>query len=84
MDNCVCETGWILFVPAEWVNVCFLLTLLYVKVGYRISWNDGLITVLLSVLMAGMVEMVCFFRLHLYLMEDGQRVLTICWHPWQV
>lgn len=57
----IVTTGYILFVPAEWVNGCYLLTLLYVKVGYEISWKDGLITVILSVLLAGIVELICFF-----------------------
>lgn len=54
-------TGYIIFVPAEWVNGCYLLTFLYVKMGYRISWKDSLIITLLSVLLVGVTELICFF-----------------------
>jgi two-component system sensor histidine kinase AgrC len=54
-------TGYILFVPAEWVNGCYLLTLLYVKVGYEISWKEGFITVILSLVVGGLIELFCFF-----------------------
>ena len=55
------STGYILFVPAEWVNGCYLLTLLYVKISYETSWKDSLITVMLSVLLGGLAELICFF-----------------------
>lgn len=54
-------TGYIVFVPAEWVNGCYLLTFLYVKMGYQISWKDSLIITLLSVLLVGITELICFF-----------------------
>lgn len=54
-------TGYILFVPAEWVNGCYLLTLLYVKTGYEISWKEGFITVILSLVVGGLIELLCLF-----------------------
>lgn len=54
-------TGYIVFVPDEWVNGCYLLTLLYVKIGYRISWKEGFITVTLSLVVGGLIELLCLF-----------------------
>ena len=55
------STGFILFVPAEWVNGCYLLTLLYVKISYKISWREGFITVILSLVVGGIIELFCLF-----------------------
>lgn len=54
-------TGYIVFVPDEWVNGCYLLTLLYVKIGYRVSWKEGFITVILSLVVGGLIELLCLF-----------------------
>ncbi len=54
-------TIYITVLPAEWVNGCYILTLLYVKLSYRVSWKDSLITVVLSLLLGGIVELICFF-----------------------
>lgn len=54
-------TSYIVFAPAKWVNCCYFFTFLYVKMGYRISWKDSLITTLLSVLLVGLTELICFF-----------------------
>ncbi len=54
-------TIYITVLPAEWVNGCYILTLLYVKFSYRVSWRDSLITVVLSLLLGGIVELICFF-----------------------
>lgn len=54
-------TGYIVFVPDEWVNGCYLLTLLYVKIGYSVSWKEGFITVILSLVVGGLIELLCLF-----------------------
>lgn len=53
--------GYIMFVPAEWVNGCYVLTFLYIKKGYHISWKDSLLSTLLSILLVGITELICFF-----------------------
>lgn len=55
------STGYILFVPAEYVNGCYLLTFLYVKTGYKTSWKEGFITVILSLVLGGLIELLCLF-----------------------
>lgn len=57
----VFATVYIVFVPAEWVNGCYIFMLLYIRVGYRVSWKDSLITTLLCVLLVGITELICFF-----------------------
>lgn len=57
----VFATVYIVFVPTEWVNGCYILMLLYIRVGYRVSWKDSLITTLLCVLLVGITELICFF-----------------------
>lgn len=52
---------YILTVPDSWINGCYLITVLYVKLGYRVSWKDSLVTTVLSLVMGGIVELVCFF-----------------------
>lgn len=54
-------TTYILFVPAEWVNGSYLLALLYVKIGYQSSWKEGLVTVILSLVLGGFMELLCLF-----------------------
>lgn len=54
-------TTYILFVPAEWVNGSYLLALLYVKIGYQSSWKEGLVTVILSLVLGGFIELLCLF-----------------------
>lgn len=54
-------TTYILFVPAEWVNGSYLLALLYVKIGYQSAWKEGLVTVILSLVLGGFIELLCLF-----------------------
>lgn len=54
-------TTYILFVPAEWVNGSYLLALLYVKIGYQSSWKEGFVTVILSLVLGGFMELLCLF-----------------------
>lgn len=57
----IVATGYILLVPAEWVNGSYLLVLLYVKIGYQTSWKEGVIKVILSLLVGGLIEILCLF-----------------------
>ena len=52
---------YILTVPDSWINGCYLITVLYVRLGYRVSWKDSLVTTVLSLVLGGVVELVCFF-----------------------
>lgn len=52
---------YIVFVPADLVNGCYLLMLFYIKICYKIPWKDSLITTLLSVLLIGVTEIICIF-----------------------
>lgn len=54
-------TAYVLSVPAGWVNGCYLLTLLYVKAGYGSGWGESAVTVVLSLVVGGLAELVCFF-----------------------
>lgn len=54
-------TGYIFLVPAEWVNGSYLLVLLYVKIGYQTSWKESLIIVILSLVVGGLIELLCLF-----------------------
>lgn len=57
----ILSTGYFLFIPDPWVNGCYVLMLLYVKAGYGISWKDCLLTVIPSLVVVGLVELICFF-----------------------
>ena len=41
-------TVYIMVVPDGWTNTCYVFTLLYVILGYHVSWKDSLITVVVS------------------------------------
>ena len=57
----IVATGYIFLVPAEWVNGSYLFVLLYVKIGYQMSWKESLIIVILSLVMGGLIELLCLF-----------------------
>ena len=57
----IVATWYIFLVPAEWVNGSYLLVLLYVKIGYQMSWKEGVITVILSLMVGGLIEILCLF-----------------------
>lgn len=57
----ITATLYITIVPAEWVNSSYVLTFLYVKLSYRVSWKDSLITGVLSLLLGGIAELICYF-----------------------
>lgn len=57
----ILATGYVIYAPVEWVNGSYLIEFLYVKIGYRTSWKDGIITVILSLVLGGLIELICLF-----------------------
>ena len=55
------ETVYIMFIPSEEVYVCYFFTLLYVKIGYRVPWKESVITLILSLVIGGLVELISLF-----------------------
>lgn len=54
-------TVYIMVVPDGWTNACYVFIFLYVVFGYHVSWKDSLITVVVSLLLGGIIELVCLF-----------------------
>ena len=54
-------TVYIMIVPDSWTNACYVLTFLYVVLGYHVSWKNSLVTVVVSLLLGGIIELVCLF-----------------------
>lgn len=52
---------FILIVPSNLAAGCYVLTLLYVRYGYQEAWKDSLIITIISVVLAGVVELICSF-----------------------
>ncbi|MCI8793642.1 MAG: GHKL domain-containing protein [Eubacterium sp.] len=67
---------YILTVPDSWINGCYLITVLYVRLGYRVSWKDSLVTTVLSLVLGGVVELVCFFPFVFLLRPDWPDIIT--------
>ncbi len=57
----IVTTLYLMFVPEQWINGCYLLTFLYIKFGYRLSWKESLVTVILSLLLVAIIELVSYF-----------------------
>lgn len=54
-------TAYIMIVPDGWTNGCYVLIFLYVILGYHVSWKDSLIATVLSLVLGGIIELVCLF-----------------------
>lgn len=52
---------YILIVPNSLTTGCYVLTLLYIRFGYKETWKDSMIVTILSVVLAGVVELLCSF-----------------------
>lgn len=53
--------AYILLVPDGLTTGSYVLTLLYVRYGYKKTWRDSIIITILSVVLAGVVELICSF-----------------------
>lgn len=51
--------AYILLVPDSLITGSYVLTLLYVRYGYKKTWKDSAIITILSVVLAGVVELIC-------------------------
>lgn len=52
---------YILFVPDGLTTGSYVLTLLYVRYGYKKTWKDSVITTVLSLFLGGIIEIICSF-----------------------
>ncbi len=52
---------YILIVPNNLAAGCYVLTLLYTRYGYKEVWKDSLIITIISVVLGGVVELLCSF-----------------------
>lgn len=57
----IIAAAYILIVPNGLTTGCYVLTLLYVRYGYKEAWKDSWIITILSVALAGVVELICSF-----------------------
>lgn len=53
--------AYLLMVPDGLTTGSYCFTLLYVRYGYKETWKDSIIITILSVVLAGIVELVCSF-----------------------
>lgn len=53
--------GYILAVPDGYTTGSYVLILLYIKRAYGKGWKDSLVVTVLSVVMVGVAELVCYF-----------------------
>lgn len=57
----IVTTLYILIVPSNLATGCYVLALLYTRYGYKETWKDSLIITIISVVLAGVVELTCSF-----------------------
>lgn len=54
-------TGFIMLVPEQWSNGSYILVFLFVYLVYRRTWKESFIVTVLSLIIVGIIELICMF-----------------------
>lgn len=55
------STGFVILVTNQWSNVSYIFVFLFVLFGYKRTWKESFIVTVLSLIIVGIVELICMF-----------------------